>query len=371
MRKAPLLLAAAVLLAGIALPAVARPAVVKSDNIERITDLDLGWVTEIAFQGRYAFATGHRFSVIDRKTMKVVSKLDCKGGVEGSEVESIAPGIVSFDTWGGSCGISNGIFFVDVRDTHQPKIVGTVTDVGNHTTTPYPGKPILYASPNGLAGDLEGGIEYIIDATNPRKPVVHEYLIAGLGCHDVAFSIREDRKIAACAGGSETQIWDVEDPLAPTLITRFPTPTFFNHSATFSPDGDLLVVGDEAHGINSCAGTPTGSLWFYDVSNPLVPVLEGYYNIDRGSAVSSFWLSGADWCTAHMYNFKPGTRTMVTAWYQGGINVLDLKDPSSPTETAYYLSDDFHPWAGYFVDDEIWTSDYSDPGGVAVFKAKL
>ena len=367
MKKASLLLVLALCLAGIALPAEARQAI-KSDNITKITALDLGWVSEIAFQGRYAFTIGEKLTVIDRKTMDVVSTFKCPGDFEGGEIESIKRGYIAVA--GGGCGIDSGVFFVDVRDPHEPKIVSTVTGVWSHTTTPFPGKPILYVSPNGLIGDLEGGIEVIIDATNPRKPVVHEYLIGGLGCHDVGFSIREDRSLAACAGGSETQIWDVEDPLAPTLITRFPTPTFFNHSATFSPDGDLLVVGDEAHGVNSCSGTPTGSLWFYDVSNPLVPVLQGSYNIERGSAVSSFW-TGGGWCTAHMYNFKPGTRTMATAWYQGGINVLDLEDPSSPTEIAYYLADDFNPWAAYFVGNEIWASDYSTPGGVAVFEAKL
>ena len=371
MKKTSGLLTVILCLAGIALPAAAQPAAIKSDNVTKIADLKLGWVSEIAFQGRYAFATGEHFNVIDRKTMDIVSEIKCPGGIEGAEVESIKPGYIAFDTSGG-CGIDTGIFFVDVRNARKPKIVSTVTDVVSHTTTPFPGKPILYASPNGLIGDYEGGIEYIIDASNPRKPKVHEYLIGGLGCHDVAFSITKEQQIAACAGGAETQIWDVADPLDPTLIVRFPTPTFFNHSAAFSPDGDLLVVGDEAHGVNSCRGTPTGSLWFYDVSDPQLPSLIGYYNTERGSVVSSFWMGRSDWCTAHMYNFAPDSRTMVTAWYQGGINVLDLEDPSDPTERAYYLSEDFYPWAAYFVDGEIWTSDeHAEDGGVEVFRVTL
>lgn len=365
-------LAALVALLTVAVASVANAAPVKSDNIKQVANVELGRITELALQGRYAYAVGAKtVSIIDRSSLDVVGTIECPEGIHGTEVESLNKGFIAFDASGG-CGVP-GVAIVDVRDPKRPRLVGGSEAVRSHTITAYPGKPIVYVSPNGCCGDARGGIEQIIDARNPAKPEIIQYRSNGVGCHDVGFLIKKDLKLAACAGGVETQLWDVSDPLAPVTISRIPTPqVFFNHSALISPDGKLLVVGDEAYGVNSCARTPTGALWFYDVSNPATPVLVGYYNVPRGSAVSSFFATPNTWCTAHMYNFKPGTRLLTTAWYQGGINVLDVADPRSPKELAYYQSgDDFSPWAAYWDGNRIWTADeHAQKGGVEIFELK-
>lgn len=365
-------LAALVAVLALALAPVATAAPVKSDNIKQVANLKLGRVTELALQGRYAYSVGEKkISIIDRRSLKVVGELECPTGIGGTEVESLTKGFIAFDASGG-CGVA-GVAVVDVRNPKQPRIVGGSDAVASHTITSYPGKPIVYVSPNGCCGDTRGGIEEIIDFRNPQKPKIVEFRGNGIGCHDVGFLIKKDLKLAACAGGAETQIWDVSDPLAPVTLSRIPTPqVFFNHSATISPDGKLLVVGDEAHGVNSCAGAPTGAMWFYDISNTAAPMLTGYYNVSRGSAVSSFWATPDTWCTAHMYNFKPGTRLLTGAWYQGGMNILDLTDPAAPEEVGFYQADgDFSPWAAYWDGNRIWTADeHSENGGVEIFDFK-
>lgn len=365
-------LAALVAVLTLALGSVATAAPVKSDNVKQVANLEIGRTTELALQGRHVYAVGEKtVSIIDRSSRKVVGKLECPQAIGGTEVESLNKGFIAFDA-SGACGVQ-GVAIVDVRNPKQPRIVGGSAAVRSHTITAYPGKPIIYVSPNGCCGDLRGGVEEIIDARDLSDIKITQYRSNGIGCHDVGFLIKKDLKLAACAGGAETQLWDVSDPLAPVTISRIPTPqVFFNHSATISPDGDLLVVGDEAHGVTSCTGIPTGALWFYDISNPATPVLRGYHTVDRGSAVSSFWATPDSWCTAHMYNFKPGTRLLTTAWYQGGMNVLDLTDPSSPEEVGYYQSDgEFSPWAAYWEGNRIWTADeHSENGGVEVFEFK-
>jgi hypothetical protein len=367
----------AALLLSIVSAAVAAP--VKSDNVKQVADLKIGRTTELALQGRYAYAIHtpppargqaqqQQVSIIDRRSRSVVGAVECEQGIGGTEVEVLNKGFIAFAASGG-CGVP-GVAIADVRDPKNPRIVGGSGPVRSHTITAYPGKPIIYVSPNGCCGDTRGGIEEIVDARNPADPKIVQYRSNGIGCHDVGFLVTKDLKLAACAGGAETQIWDVSDPLAPVTISRIPTPqVFFNHSATFSPDGKLLVVGDEAHGANSCAGTPTGALWFYDISDPAVPVLVGHYNVPRGSAVSSFWVTSDSWCTAHMYNFKPGTRLLATAWYQGGLNILDLTDPSTPKEVGFFQNDgEFSPWAAYWDGNSIWTADeHAENGGVEIF----
>lgn len=370
MRKVAVVLAC---LAVVAAPSVAQARVApeSSDNVKRVADLGIGRVTEIALQGRHAYAlTGEGVVVIERSSRKVVGRLDCPG-VAGSEIETFPNDMIAF-TAGGACGIP-GVAFADVSNPKRPRLVGGSAAVSSHTITSYPGKPFVYVSPNGCCGDTRGGVEEIIDARNPQKPEIVEFGSNGLGCHDVGFLIKKDVQLAACAGGAETQIWDVSDPLAPVTISRIPTPqVFFNHSATFSPDGKLLVVGDEAHGVTSCTGAPTGALWFYDISDLTTPTLVGYYGLPRGAAVSSFWATPDTWCTAHMYTFKPGTRLLTTAWYDGGMNVLDLTDPSAPEEVGYYrASGEFSPWAAYWDGNEIWTADeHASKGGVEIFSFK-
>ncbi|HWC14786.1 MAG TPA: hypothetical protein VG929_09340 [Actinomycetota bacterium] len=369
MKKAFLIAAAAAVMigAGVAAPA-AGSAAAASENMKKVADLDVGWVSEIAFDGRWAYAFGDQLSIIDRRTMEVVSTLKCgKKVFGGTEVEIVKRGVVAIDGYG-VCGMEWGVFFVDVRDPRQPRIIGKADGTRPHTMTAYPGKPYIYSSPNGCCSDFAGGIERIIDASNPRNPKVVEFRSRGLGCHDVAFVIRKDLKLAGCAAGSETQLWDVSDPLKPVTVARIPTPTQFNHSAGFSDDGKILVVGDEAHPVNSCAGTPTGALWFYDISKPMSPVLKSYYNIDRGATVSTFWATYDTWCTAHMYDFKPNTSLLAAGWFHGGVNVLDLSDLANPKEVGYYISSDFKPWAAYWADGLIWTSDYGKKGGVEVFE---
>lgn len=342
--------------------------------MKRVANLKLGRVTELAIQDGYAYALGpETISAIDLKTHKVAGTFECPGGFGGTEIETMGNGLLAFNS-GGGCGLA-GVALLDFSDPKDPRLLGASDPVRSHTLTSYPGRPFVYVSPNGCCGDgTRRGSEEIVDFRNPAKPKITTFVSNGIGCHDVGFFIKKNKKLAACAGGAETQIWDVSDPLNPVVISRIPTPqVFFNHSATFSPDGEVFVVGDEAHGATSCTGVPTGAIWFYDVSDPATPILRGYFGSPRGSVVSSFWATPNTWCSAHMYNFKPGTRLLVTAWYEGGINVLDLEDPTTPKEVGYYrASGDFSPWAAYWDGNNIWTSDeHSENGGVEVFGIKL
>lgn len=373
MRKAIAALAVLTVLAT-ATGAHAQVAAEKSDNVTQVANLKMGRTTELAIQDGRAYALGpEAITAIDLRTHKVIGTFKCPGGFGGSEIETMGNGLIAFSA-GPACGLT-GVALLDFSDVKRPRLLGASPPVRQHTLTAFPGKPYVYVSPNGSTGDgTRRGSEEIVDFSNPSKPQITTFVSNGIGCHDVSFFIKKDKKLAACAGGVETQIWDVSDPLAPVVISRTPTPqVFFNHSATFSPDGNLLVVGDEAYGATSCAGVPTGALWFYDVTNPATPILQGYYGSTRGSAVSSFFATPDTWCSAHMYTFKPGTRLLTTAWYEGGMNVLDLTDPMAPQEVGFYrATGDFSPWAAYWVGGQIWTSDeHGTNGGVEIFSIKL
>jgi hypothetical protein len=191
------------------------------------------------------------------------------------------------------------------------------------------------------------------------------------GCHDLTFHFVGKEKLAFCAGLGEVQIWDVSDPLAPVTLGRTVPPTQFAHSIAITHDGKYMVVGDEAIAGNDCVGGPTGSIWIYDITNRALPVLTGHFGPQRGpQPAGSPDVDRNGWCSAHLFNFVPGTYTLVASWYAGGMNVIDLTDPAAPQEIAHYMGVDeiTNYWSAYWYDGRIYANDRVR--GLEVFEVK-
>jgi hypothetical protein len=337
--------------------------------------------TDIDFSGKYVYAMqqGPRGGVHIIKQSsggepKKISFVPCPGSQ--NDVAVVKPGLIALGYHESQCGGAPGagIRLLDVSNPKRPRYLGAVNDLpgGTHTLTLYPGKPIIYATPGGLANGQ--GIEQIIDVGNPEKPkVAATYTPQRIGCHDLAFYISKDKKIAACPGGGETQIWDVSDPLAPTTIGHIVQPfNQFNHSVAFTHDGKYMVLGDEAIAGNDCVGGPTGAQFIYDVSIPQAPVLMGYFGLPRGPMpAGSPDIDRNTWCSSHLFNFIPGTYTLVSSWYAGGMNVIDYSNPTQPQEIAHYMGegDDItNYWSAYWYDGRIYANDRVK--GLDVFEVK-
>jgi len=327
--------------------------------------------TDIDFQGNiiYAMQQGENggVHVIKRTRTKrghiKLAFIPCPG--EQNDVAVVKPGLIAIGYHSSTCAPSTGapgggVRLINVSDPKRPKFLGAVNDLpgGTHTLTKYPGKPIIYASPGGLAnGDA---IEQILDVSDPKNPKkVAEFTPNPTGCHDLAFFFKDDQKLAFCSGGGETQIWDVSDPLAPTTLTHIPHPNMvFPHSVAITHDGKYAFIGDENFGAHECEGGPAGAIWIYDITNILAPVNVGYYSVPRGQSEAAS--SRADWCTAHLFNFIPGTYILVASWYAAGLNVVDFADPLNPEELAFYMGtgDRYtNYWSAYWHDGRIYAND--------------
>lgn len=365
------LVGAVALVATAAGSSVAREAEpVKSDNIKLVKNDPFGPGGDIAYDGRFVYALERGpeggLHIYHPRSLKKLAYFKCP---TYSDVKPLEKGMVVLDSVGNCAGAPAGVTILDTRNPKKIRVLGT-TPASHHTFRNYPGTRFVYLSLNGCCGGPRRGAEPIIDFTNPAKPKTHEYVSNGLGCHDIWIHSAKGKHVAACAAGAETQIWDVSDPTAPVTLSRIPTPqTFFNHSAAISDDGNLLVVGDEAHGATECVGGPSGDLWAYDISDPAAPVYKGWFSLKRGTPVSSFWVDpGNEWCSAHNYEFIPGTHTLVAGWYAGGMNAIDFSDPAAPQEVAYYMADETSVWGAYWIEGRIWTSD--DDRGVDVYEVK-
>lgn len=335
--------------------------------------------TDIDFSGKYIYAmqqgnaNGGVHVIVNGKKPKKVAFIPCPG--EQNDVAVVKPGLIAVGYHNSTCGEpGGGVRLIDVSNPKSPKILGKVdTPGGTHTLTVYPGKPIIYASPGGLPTN-GGATQQIIDVSDPENPeIAATFQPNQSGCHDLSFHVEKDKKLAFCAGSVEAQIWDVTDPLAPVTLSHVVDPVAqFPHSVAVTHDAKLMVLGDEAIVGNDCVGGPTGAMVAYDISDPTLPIPLGYFGIDRAPyPVGSSNVDRNTWCTAHLFNFVPGTYTMVASWYAGGMNVIDWTEPSTPTEVAHYMGigDDItNYWSAYWYDGRIWANDRVK--GLDVFEVK-
>jgi hypothetical protein len=290
-------------------------------------------------------------------------------GAGQNDVASFAPGIVAVAYHGGACGEGaeneQGVSLHDITDPTAPVRIGGVTGLpaGTHTLTVHPSEPIVYASPGGIANG--GGTQQIIDFSDVDAPVVATFQPNQTGCHDFSVIEREDGTIGVCVGLTESQIWDLEDPLAPVILSRIVNPLIqFHHTGVTTSDGNLLVIGDETLAAQECLGGPTGAMYAYDISDPTLPVPQGYFAIDRNSGDNPISaMNRTNWCTAHIFEFVGDTDTMVASWYTGGMNVIDWSDPLFPREVAHYQvdtgtrEDDTNYWSAYLHEDLVYAND--------------
>lgn len=252
-----------------------------------------------------------------------------------------------------------GLRILDVTDPAKPRQVSFLEHrpFGTHTVTVVGDTGYVYANPGGL-GTLEEEVEsLVVDIRNPAKPKVVGRFTPPLstGCHDVTVVGRR----AYCAGSNVTQIWDVTDPVHPTVVSEIYNPAiFFHHSAVPSPDGRTLVISDEAFGTHVCepgSRVPAGAFWFYDISDERQPALRGYLGPPARDPTVGLLVSA--WCTAHNFNMVPGRNWMVASSYSGGTSVIDFSDQANPRVIGWIRPDDANTWSSYFYRGYIFTGD--------------
>lgn len=379
--------AAVTLLAGLALhPAAASAgastaAVEKSDNVKHLGRVPFWGGTHFAFDGNFAYAGqwngrgarpeegGVRIIGLKGKPRQL-GFFACSG--DDVDVEVVRKGLIAVGHHRADCnppdaGEANaGIYLLDVRNPRKPKMVGSInlpSGRQTHTISVYPGKPIVYSNAGGLPTN-GNRFAVMIDVSNPRKPeVVGEYQNPSppTGCHDLTFHFDDRGKFGICAGYQGTQIWDVSDPLAPEVVTTIYNPLIqFHHFAQANRSGTLLAINDEAIGANGCFDrrVPAGAVWFYDISDIESPRLASYYAPPRGntgSPVGSFWTPGGT-CTSHDFGWAKDDK-IVVPWFTGGINILNLEDPSSPEEIAHYQAEDSDVWSGAYYRGRVYIND--------------
>jgi len=204
-----------------------------------------------------------------------------------------------------------------------------ISNIDYATNTALPGAtPYLVIAGSNVAG----GAYRLYDLTNPVSPTLVTPPPAGTGyMHDSTSMLITDSRTTQCANGhnpcqvlvdfNETSVdlWDVTDKAAPFRLstTTYPTATYV-HSGWPTNDNKFIVVHDELDELQRGIHT---QIYTLDVGNLLAPTLTTSY-------------SGPTTSTDHN-GYAIGNRYYVSH-YKRGLVIFDVSDPRALTEIGSF-----------------------------------
>ncbi|MFP3989849.1 hypothetical protein U9R90_20720 [Streptomyces sp. E11-3] len=393
--------------------------IVTSDNMKHIANIPKdalpGTNSDLAFQGRYAFAgnyDGFRiFDISNPKAPKTVSQVLCPGGQNDISVsgnllflstdssrsddscESTSQPATEKDSW-------EGMKVFDISDKKNPKYVAAVeTACGSHTHTLVPKRKNVYIYvssyfPSASFPDCQPPHDGISIVKVPRKAPENAALVdfsvlfpgegpdgggnpggptnpgvtKTTGCHDITVLPSENLAAGACMG--DGILMDIKDPERPRVIDTVQDNVNFAfwHSATFNQKAKKVVFTDELGGgggatCNEEVGPDRGANGIYAIKGKgdhRKLVFQSYFKIPRHQA-------DTENCVAHNGSLIPvrGRDIMVQAWYQGGVSVWEFTDSKKPKEIGYFergplTTDSLRvggSWSAYYYNGYIYSND--------------
>ena len=289
-----------------------------------------------------------------------------------------------------------GIRIVDITSLKQPRQIKFVeTPCGSHTHTLVPDGATTYiyvlSYPLGAPSETcnqvppPGPGHYKISiikfpTNDPTKAeLIDPFDVSpAIGCHDVTVFPARDIAVAGCI--SESQVWDIADPAAPVKLSTITNPEInIHHSSSFTWDGKYIILSDEYGGAAAPGGCPgdatstVGAMWFYNITDPAAPVLEGHHALPRTPTNPE-----EEICTTHLYNIlpmkDPKKYIAVSSYYGGGMAAVDFSDPTAPVEIGHYLPrpEGTVPdmWAAYWYNGRIYANNHTGGQGITAFQMK-
>jgi hypothetical protein len=378
---------------------------------QRTVNSDIAFWGNLAFNGNY---NGFRIvDISDPEAPQELSHPSCNGDQGDIAVwnDILVRSWNSKKTVDRACDGSTvpagweGVHIYDVSDPTSPELVGRVSlPCGSHTLTLVPdqanGRVIVYSNNSSSSGCVDGTqvnddpvgdfIDVIevplddpasaslvnrVELHGPADPTVRT------GCHDMGV-IRGNVNLAACASSDTTNVFDIGANATPGGSLEQPQFLYtINepgvdghagrwHSATFTWDGKVIVLGWEPGG---------GSLPECEANDPPVKKSAFFYDAATGAKLGQWTLpraqSAEENCTIHNYNVVPlrrGGYVLVSGNYQAGTWVTDFTDPENPVTVGWSDPPPLVPtqlggaWSSYWYNNFIYESEITK--GLNVFR---
>jgi hypothetical protein len=270
-------------------------------------------------------------------------------------------------------------FDVTGRNAAQPKLISTY--VPAHVPHEFslwldpkrPGRALLYYSHSSPTTDPGEGNVNVIDISGARRGVFRE-LASWNGNGDWSDADRAARDIFVhtmdlSPDGKRTYLahWggglvvldtsDLADNLANPEIRRLTSPEDAPIWANVSAHAvdkvfgrPLVLVGDEVYGtysqgvapffVKEKQGCPWGWVHAIDVSDDARPVITGEYKIDENTEAFCESAAGQEpRSTFSAHNMLAVRKVAVVTWYSGGVQAIDLADPTSLKTGGFFVPD--------------------------------
>jgi hypothetical protein len=285
-----------------------------------------------------------------------------------------------------------GVHVFDISNEEDPQLLGSVElPCGSHTLTAVPdeenGRLIVYNHTSGGPCYFFDIIEVPLDAPADARLLRQEPLEGEHACHDSGVILGDVNKMA-CASGHMTNVFDIGENDTPGgSITRpeflfgveeegvgpvDPPPPGVEHSgswhsATFTWDGEVLILGWEPGG---------GVEPECEAADPVVQKSAFFYDADTGEKLGQWTLprsqSADENCTIHNYNVVPmEDRYILTSGnYQAGTWVTDFTNPAEPFVRGFAdpvalpqvngEPQDGGAWSSYWYNRTIFESDITE-----------
>lgn len=246
-----------------------------------------------------------------------------------------------------------GLEVYDISDPTEPKQLSfwECGGKGVHRMTFWEW-PYAYVT----AGDDDYSDQFlvILDLSDPVSPVeVGRWWLPGMhlgGGEEPTWSeglivklhhalVQGDR--AYCAWWDQgLVILDIDDRSAPRLISHLEfgqDVSRATHTACPLPGRDLLVITEERIAAG-CVGVPPNA-HIVDVSDGFAPKLVSTFPVPEGD----FCDRGGRFGPHNIHEMRPGTESdpdvVYMTYFNAGIRVFDVADPTAPREIAHYIPD--------------------------------
>lgn len=295
-----------------------------------LTSIVFAQDTNLTLLGHYPFSVelsdvwgyvdeeGNEYALVGRH--EGFSVIDVTDPTNMTEVFS-APGVGStwrdIKTWGDyayvTCECGPGLLIVDLSPL--PDTAGLTYTYWNGDTLTFYQAHNLYIDERGIAHIFGAyysmGGDIMLDLTqDPMDPVP-------IGMYDEAYLhdgvVRGDTLWGAAINDGEAQVIDVSDPANPVKMAAWKTPSVFTHNIWFSDDNKYVFTTDEVK---------NGSIGMYEVSNIYNPQMTANWK-PKDTAIIPH--------NTHFLNDY-----LITSHYTIGINIIDVKRPGNPIQTAIY-----------------------------------
>jgi hypothetical protein len=291
-----------------------------------------------------------------------------------------------------------GLHVFDITNRADPQLIASVElPCGSHTATGIPdlanNRLIIYNQTSGGPCFFFDIVEVPLGNPAGARLIWQQPLEGEHACHDSGV-ILGDVNLMACASGSKANVFDIGDNVHPGgSLTR---PSFLYtieeegvcfvpddpanpqpqrpcngnwHSASFTWDGEVLILGWEPGG---------GSQPECEATDPPVKKSAFFYNAHTGEKLGQWTLprpqTAEENCTIHNYNVVPihGRYILTSGNYQAGTWLTDFTDPANAFTLAYSDPPPLVPtqlggaWSSYWYNRAIYESSITE--GLNIFR---